>query len=663
MELTRRLAAVWFADIVGFTRLSSQDEGAALRLVGLLQEAARQEIDRHGGTLVKFMGDGVLAYAGSTASAIETVLTLRERFHELCATDGRPSFLRIGVHVGDVVVSPDGDVYGDGVNVASRLQREAGAGRVMVSEDVWRQCRQRPDLEFAPLGTRALEGLDEPVWVYEVAPPSETPVPESGTSAREGGERARSLAVLPFEVVGQSGDAAILASGLHSDLLTELSKVPALTVISRTSVMGYRDTSKPVPRIARELNVGTIIEGSVQSAGNRIRLNVQVIDGVRDIHRWAEHYDRELTTENLFAIQTELTQRIVESLHAELAPRQVAANAGPPTADLHAYRLAVEGRMQFDLKTEAGFLRAIELFEEAVELDPSFGLAWVGLADSLALMEDYGYGDGEALLSRADKAVRRALELVPDSAEAHTSLGLLLLTHQDAPGAFREFERAIQLQPGYADAYTWHCWLSLVVGRGDVARKSAEQAVELNPVSAEAVSNFSHSCIAVGDLEKALVEARRAGTLSPSYTTPVFYEGITLYELGRFAEARSVLAPLSFAAAGELTVPWAGLGPDATLALAHIGDGDSDAARTILGEIDPAVFPFAAGVVHAALGEIEPALEAFRSVGEMSAWPSLAIHHYHRSVWLRVREDPRFENLLDVAYRSWRMQPPRGAAA
>jgi TolB-like protein/Tfp pilus assembly protein PilF len=479
-------------------------------------------------------------------------------------------------------------------------------------------------------------------------------------SARVDRAKGRSLAVLPFEVVGQSGDAAILAAGLHNDLLTELSKVPALTVISRTSVMGYRDTNKPVPRIARELNVGTIIEGSVQSAGNRIRLNVQVIDGIQDIHRWAEQYDREVTTENLFAIQTELTQRIVESLHAELAPRRAASKVGPPTDNLDAYRLAVEGRMQFDLKTEAGFLRAIDLFEEAVELDPSFGLAWVGLADSLALMEDYGYGEGQVLLSRADKALRRALALIPDSAEAHTSLGLMLLTHQDAPGAIREFERAIQLQPGYADAHTWHCWLSLLVGHRNVAHESAERAVELNPVSAEAVSNLSHSCLAIGDLERGLVEARRAGKLSPSYTTPVFYEGIILHELGRFAEARSVLAPLSVPVAGRLTVPWAGLGPDVTLALAHVGEGDSEAARTILAGIDAAVSPFAAGVVHAALGEIAPAFEALRTVDEMSAWPSLAIHHYYRTVWQLVRDDPRFEDLLAVAYRSWRMQPPRG---
>jgi tetratricopeptide (TPR) repeat protein len=389
---------------------------------------------------------------------------------------------------------------------------------------------------------------------------------------------------------------------------------------------------------------------------------VQLIEARQDIHRWAEYYDREVNTENLFGIQTELTQRIVESLHAELAPQKVAPRGAPPTGNMDAYRLAVQGRMLFDLKTEAGFLRAIELFEKAAALDPGFGLAWVGLADSLALMEDYGYGDSRVLLSRADKSVRRALELVPDSAEAHTSFGLLLLTKQDGPGGIREFERAIQLQPGYADAHTWHCWLTLLIGRGDVALKSAERGVELNPVSAEAVSNLAHSYLATGEPEKALVEARRARDLSPSYTTADFYEGLALYDLGRFAEAQSVLAPLSVSVAGELTVPWAGRGPDATLALSHVGKGDRDGARTILAEIDAVAHPFATGLVHAALAEIEEAFAAFRRVEEMSAWPSLAIHHHYRTVWQRVREDHRFESLLAVAYRSWRMEPPRQVA-
>jgi class 3 adenylate cyclase/TolB-like protein/Flp pilus assembly protein TadD len=658
---SRRLAAVWFADIVGFTRLSSQDEGAALRLVDLLQELARQQVGRHGAILVKFTGDGVLAYALSTASAIDAALDLRDEFRDRSVADGQPSLLRIGVHVGDIVVSSEGDIYGDGVNVASRLQAEAEPGRVLVSEDVWRQCRQRPELRFAPMGRRMLEGLHEPMWVYEVASPPDESGPTSGTSATANRrvEEARSLAVLPFEVLGRSEEAEFLAAGLHNDLLTELSKVPELTVISRTSVRGYRGTDKPVPRIARELNVGTIVEGAVQSAGSRIRLSVQLIDGREDVHRWAEHYDREVTTDNLFGIQTELAQRIVQSLHATLIPPPDTPVAGPATDNLDAYRLVVEGRMQMDFKTEAGFLRAIELFEKAVELDPAFALAWVGLADSLALMEDYQYGDSEVLLARAEEALRRARELAPDSAEVHTSLGLLYTSRQDAPRVIAEYERAIQLQPGYADAHNWHSWMSLLVGRAEVALESAKRAVELNPLSAEAVSNLALSHMVTGNPEKALVEARRVGELSPSYTTADFYEALALYELGRYEEVRSVLTPLSVSIAGKVTVPWAGLGPDVTLAIAHVAAGDSAGARVILAGIDTDTYPFAAGLIHAALGEPERAFGAFRRVDQMTAWPCLAIHHHYRAVWRPLRDDPRFEDLLEVAYRSWGMEPAR----
>jgi tetratricopeptide (TPR) repeat protein len=188
--------------------------------------------------------------------------------------------------------------------------------------------------------------------------------------------------------------------------------------------------------------------------------------------------------------------------------------------------------------------------------------------------------------------------------------------------------------------------------------KSAARAVDLNPVSAEAVSNLAHSYLAIGEAEKALVEARKASELSSSYTTAPFYEGLALYELGRFMEARSVLTPLSVRGAGELSVPWAGYGPDATLALAHAGSGDLDGARAILADIDASAYPFPVGLVLAALGEIEPSFEAFGKVGEMSAWPTLAVHHHYRAVWRHVRDDPRFEDLRVRAYRSWNVDPP-----
>lgn len=651
---TRRLAAVWFADIVGYTRLSSRDETAALRLVALFQAIAREETEKHGGTIVKFVGDGVLAYAPSAAAAIEAMMDLRREFEQQSAEAIQPSFLRIGAHLGDVVVTPDGDVLGDGVNVASRLQGEADPGRIFVSEDLWRQCRQRAELDFVSVGLRRVKGIDDPVGIYELAPPAGPAI----SSDADPGEPAssRSLAILPLEVLGTVAEAGFLASGIHNDLLTQLSKIPGLTVISRTSVKAYEGTSKPIPQIARELNVGTIIEGAVQSAGNRIRLTVQLIDGKTDTHRWADHFDRELTTESLFEIQTELTERIVESLHAELA--DTTRETGPGTESMEAYRLVVEGRMQFDRKTEDGLMRAIEIFRQAVDEDQEYGLAWVGLTDSLALTADYGYGNRDELIAAANEAVVRALDLLPDSAEVHSSLGLIAEASQDAPTALREYSRAIRLGPSYADAHSWHGWVSLVVGRGEQGLASATRSVQLNPLSAEAVSNVALSLLAVERPEEALTEARRASVLSPGYTTSAYYEGLALYDLGEFDEAVAVLTPLSLAEFGELATPWASMGPDAALALAQVAAGKREDARRTLDTIDPESYPFEAGVVYAGLGDTEKAFAHFARVENAPYGPALIFHHHFRDVWAELSDDPRFQRLAAQVARSWRMPLP-----
>ncbi|MDX1468978.1 MAG: adenylate/guanylate cyclase domain-containing protein [Acidimicrobiia bacterium] len=655
---SRQLAAVWFADIVGYTTLSNRDESEALRLVDLFQEVTRSQVDRRGGRIVKFLGDGVLASSPSALVALETILGLREEYEARSANSGTPSYLRIGAHVGDVVFKEDGDVYGDGVNIASRLQGVAGPGRIFVSEDLWRHCRQRPELEFASLGPRDIKGVAEPVWVYEFSPPEREPR-VGDLDASESSAGALSVAVLPFEIVGDSPNAGFLASGIHNDLLTELSKVPDLTVISRTSVMGYADTSKTIPVIARELNVSTVIEGVIQSAGNRVRLTVQMIDGQRDVHRWADYFDREVNTESLFDIQTELTARIARSLQLKLAPSKADIATGPGTENMEAYRLVVEGRMQFDRKTEDGFMRAIELFDRATIADPDYGEAWVGLSNAQAMMADYKLGDIPALLAAAKESVAKAAVLLPNSAGPHTTLGLIAEVEHDAPRALREYEKAIGLQPGHADAYSWHAWMSLVTGDAEAGLASATRSVRLNPLSAEAVSNLSLAHLAVGNPGSGVEEARRAGELSPGWTSSGYYEGLALYDLGRVEEAIAALRPLSLADAGELAVSWASMGPDVALALAHLKLGDDEAARGVLSTIDPGPHSFEAGIVHAGLDELDAAFDLFFQTPAVAYGPTLIFHHHFKDVWARLLDDPRYPEVVNLVYRSWNVNPAR----
>jgi len=639
-----------FTDVQGSTHLLGElGADAYAEELAEHRRVIREACVAHEGVEVDTQGDAFFLAFPTAPGALQAAAKLTERL-----ASGRVR-VRVGLHTGTPVLTNEGYVGVD-VHRAARIAAAGHGGQVLLSA----ATAPLVDAELLDLGEHRFKDLVASERIFQLGldrfPPLKT---QHRTNRRE---MAQSVAVLPFEVLGGSTEAEFLASGLHNDLLTALAKVPALTVISRTSVMGYRGTNKPIPHITAELNVGTIIEGAVQCAGSRVRLSVQLIDGVEDVHRWGDQYDRELTTENLFAIQAELAEQIAESLHARLAPQRDVGHTRPATANLDSYRLAAEGRVQFDRKTEDGFHRAIEQFERAVTLDPDYALAWVGLADSLALMEDYGFGDSATLVARAEVAVHRALELAPDSAEAHTSLGLLVSTWQDGPASLREFERAVDLQPGYADAHNWHSWMSLLTDRAGAALKSATRAVRLNPLSAEAVSNLAFSYLAVGNPDSGLIEARRASELSPGYSTADYYQGICLCELGLYDEAVSVLEPLSLPEAGRLTVPWAELGPDAALAVALAASDDSARARDILAGIDADEHPFWVGFLHAALGEREPALGQFSSVEHMGAGSTLAVHHQFRSVWDPLRGDPLYVALVGVAYRSWGMETRRPTA-
>jgi len=461
-----------------------------------------------------------------------------------------------------------------------------------------------------------------------------------------------SLAVLPFEVVGSGEDAELLSVGLHTDLLTELSQIPELTVISRHSAMKYAGSDAPLERIARELAVATVLTGSIQTVGNRFRLSVQLVDASAGVHRWAESYDHELSTHNLLSVQHDLASDIARALSGSLAP----AIAPPPTS-MEAYRLVAEGRMHFDRKTEKELAAAVERFQRAVVADPAYGPAWLGLADSLAMTADYGYGDREALLSAAEAAVVRALALLPGAAEVHPSLGLIAEGRQDAPTALAAYETAIRLSPGHADAHSWHAWVSLTLGDAERALVSARRSVELNPLSAEAVSNLALALLAVGRPDHALAETHRSDGLSPGYTTAAYYAGLALYDLARYEESLATLEPLATGSSGHLSTPWAGQAPDAALAITQVAVGDQPAAQATLRTIDRRAYPVEAGLVHAALGEPTSAYELFASPTPAGYGAAMLFHLHFRDIWRLLEDDSRLAALASHVARSWNAVP------
>ncbi|TVP55781.1 MAG: hypothetical protein EA351_09965 [Gemmatimonadales bacterium] len=469
-----------------------------------------------------------------------------------------------------------------------------------------------------------------------------------GEASGPGGDRL-SIAVLPFESLGVD-QPSTLAEGLHHDLLTRLSSVTALSVTSRTSVLRYRGTSVPLPEIAGALGVGTIVEGAVQQVGDRVRLNIQVIDARSDGHRWADTFDRELTTENLFEIQSELAETIAQRLRAELTPHERARmTRGAPTGSLEAYRHQQEGRLRLDKRTDDGMRRAVRHFRRAIAEDPDYALAWVGLADALTLRYEYGYAGADETFPEATSAVERALALDPELAAAHASRALMHEARHEGPPAIHGYARAVELEPSHADAHNWMSWTYQLLGRGEAALECSLRAVQLNPLAPEVVGNLAATRLVTGDPETALREARRAHRLQPDETSAAFYEAHAQLALGEPDEARKLLE--------GLLVPWAGSGPLLALAMIHATSDSKPEARSLFGRLAEAGDTFGVGMVHATLGERERAFAALERVERWAYWPTLAMHFHYRDMLGDFCEDARFRAVLERVRRHWGLNP------
>jgi TolB-like protein/Flp pilus assembly protein TadD len=343
---------------------------------------------------------------------------------------------------------------------------------------------------------------------------------------------SRSIAVLPFAVVGASDErAAVLAMGVQDDLLTRLSKISALKVISRTSVERYRGATENVRRIASELGVARVLEGSILSAGDQIRINVQLIDGVTDKHIWADNYDRSLSAENLFDVQSEIVEEIAGQLSATLTQQETEGLGDMPTQNLDAYTAYLKGRQLADVETMVALHAAIEQFESAVELDPGFALAYVGLSDAwLTLAANFigGISDDESN-ARAEPPLVRALSLNPNLGQAHATLGFLRQRQGDFAAAEQSYLRAIQLQPSYPRVFRLFGSLRELQGRSDEAMDYLDRALALDPYSAVVNFDLARAYDMLGRFDEALERYLRVVQIEPNHAFAYIYIGAIHY--------------------------------------------------------------------------------------------------------------------------------------
>ncbi len=475
MASVRRLAAIMFTDWVGFTTLTQSNEQHALTLLEIHQRILRPVFPRFHGTEIKTIGDAFLVEFESALDATSCAIEIQRLLHDYNASSTAKDRirLRIGIHLGDVIHA-DGDVLGDAINVASRIEPLAEPEGICISDPVFAQIRNKLSNPLTKLPARELKNVQYPLDVYKVELPWTASASDAG-----GASIARRLAVLPLANMSPDPQDAFFADGLTEEIISELSKVAGLRVIARTSVMRYAGGAKGVAEIGRELRVGTVLEGSVRRAGNRVRVTAQLIDASNEEHLWSEKYDRELV--DIFAIQSEIAKEVAVAMGVALPPPAVARRRAPPS--LTAFKPYLRGRSLWNRRSPEHLRAALRNFEEALAIEPDFAEALSGIADCYSILVDRGVMLPSEGGPKARAAAERAIQIDETIAEAHASLGLALAAGHEWLAAEREYKRAIELNPMYASAHQWYYMELTCLGRREEAWRELDAAEEADPLS------------------------------------------------------------------------------------------------------------------------------------------------------------------------------------
>ncbi|MDG6933130.1 MAG: tetratricopeptide repeat protein [Nitrososphaerota archaeon] len=633
----RRLATIMFTDIVGYTAITQKNESLAMKLLEQHREILRAAFQKFGGKEIKTVGDAFVVEFNNTLDAVNCAFEIQRELH---VRNGQVPmedriFVRLGVHLGDVIHS-SGDIYGDAVNIASRIEPFAEPGGICVSQQVYDQVWNKTEFTFKPIDKMRLKNVQLPIELYKVVMPWETPkIVETETLSRG------RIAILPFRNITPDGKDEYFADGLTEELIASISKIAGLRVIARTSVMKFKGSEKSIGEIARELQAGTVLGGTVRKVNDRVRVTVELIDGSTEEYIWTETYDRPF--KDIFAIQTDIAERVSKALRVQLlsGERRRIRSRAPQSAE--AYNVYMKGRFHFFRGSTDGFLSAIQYFEEAIELDPNFALAYAGLSNAYMFLVINGHLPTRQGGGKAKAYAAKALELDPMLAEAHLSMAMVQASYEwNFEAAEKEFKRALELNTSYAFAHARYGLMLLIEGRVDEALSEVLLAEELDPLSSTIRTIAGTVFYYLGRCDEAMLRYKRSLELDPQQQSALDNLGMCHVMKG---ELDLGVEELKKAVEMDQQNPFC----KADLAYAYVKCGKREEAEAILealkklaSETEAAMVALAG--VYAILGDKESALDWLENAyGEHS--------HYLRNIGLEywfenIRGEERFRDLM-----------------
>jgi len=628
----RRLAAILFTDLVGFTASAQSDEREALDRLREQEKLVRPLFQEHEGREVKSTGDGALVEFASALKATECAFALQKALHERNAkTAAAPLLMRIGIHLGDVE-GRGADIFGDAVNVASRVVAASEPEGICLTQQVYDQVHGKLRVPIEPLGTQELKGVKTPLALYRIALPwaRSALAPEAGPVPR--------VAVLPLLSLSPDRGDEYFADGLTEELISILSRVRELRVIARTSVARFKAASTPVQEVGRELGVTAVLEGSVRKAGDRLRITLQLVDVKTQEPLWSERFDRVL--EDVFEIQSEVAERTARALKLRLLGEERSDARERPTESMEAYGAYLRGlHAVHDGGEDAGEV-AQRFFEEAIRADPSFASAYAQLANTIvgSLGETR---PARATIPRVRELVSKALELNPRSSDAHVAYAnLLMQADLDWTHAESELQTALVLNPSSTLAHQWYALLLRALQRFDEARRELETALRLDPSSRGVKALLASVLRLSGDVSRANEFVRAAFVTEEELQGREVTRAYSCFMGGDREGARALALTVTEPVGASIRLDWAVL-----MALL----GDPHQADHLLQELEVArtsryVSNLQFAALHSALGHAEQALallEEDLKEGDRGLW-----FVYQGVAWDPIRTDPRFTQML-----------------